>query len=233
MDRRRPAAELIAHRGAPREFRENTLPAFERALERGADAIELDVHSTADGVVVVHHDRLLSGTVDDVLLGQPIDTIPWSELQGVQLAPGIAIPSLSQVLDLVGSRAMVYVEIKGEGIESLVADVIRGSDARCAIHSFDHALIARARRIAPELRRGLLFEEYPEDLDAVMDATGALDVWPHHPLVDAALVARVHARGGRVLPWTVNSREVALHLVDVGADGLCGDDLRLFAELGR
>lgn len=231
MDPRRPAAERIAHRGAPREFRENTLPAFERALERGADAIELDVHSTSDGMVVVHHDRVLSRTVDDVLLGRPIDTVPWSELQGVELVPGITIPSLSQVLDLVGGRAAVYVEIKGEGIEALVIDAIRGGDARCAIHSFDHAMIARARRIAPELRRGILFEERPPDIDALMDDTGALDVWPHWPLADASLVDRVHARGGRVLAWTVNSRDVAEQLVTVGVDGLCSDDLRLFAGL--
>lgn len=231
MDRRRPPAERIAHRGAPREFRENTLPAFERALERGADAIELDVHGTSDGVVVVHHDRLLSGTVDDVLLGEPIDAIPWSELQSVELVPGITIPSLSQVLDLVGSRAAVYVELKGEGIEALAIDVIRGSGARCAIHSFDHGMIARARRIAPELRRGILFEETPPDIAALMENTGARDVWPHWPLADAALVERVHERGGRVLAWTVNSRDVAGQLVTAGVDGLCSDDVRLFAGI--
>lgn len=230
MDRRRPAAERIAHRGAPREFRENTVPAFERALERAADAIELDVHGTADGVIVVHHDPVLSVTVDHVLAGRPIDTVPWSELQSVELVPGITIPSLAQVLDLVGTRATVYVEIKGPGIEALVIDVIRGSGCRCAIHSFDHALIARARRIAPELRRGILFEEPPPDLGALMDKTGAHDVWPHWPLADAALVDVVHARDGRVIAWTVNSHAAAVELTAVGVDGLCTDDVRLLGE---
>lgn len=227
MERSRPPVQRIAHRGAPREFRENTLPAFERALERGADAIELDVHSTADGVIVVHHDAVLAGTVDGVLAGQPIDTVAWPELQGVELSPGLTIPTLAQVLDLVGARATVYVELKGPGIETLVIETIRNGGARCAIHSFDHAMIARVRRIAPDLRRGILFEEPPDDLDALMDATGALDVWPHWPVADESLVAHVHARGGRVLAWTVNSPEAAARLVAAGADGLCSDDLRL------
>lgn len=231
MTRRRPAVERIAHRGAPREFRENTIPAFERALERGAGAVELDVHSTADGVVVVHHDAALAGTVDGVLEGRPIATVPWPELEAVELTPGITIPTLAQVLDLVRARATVYVEIKGEGIEPLVIDVIRNGPARCAIHSFDHGLIARARLLAPDLRRGVLFEEAPSDVEALMEETGAVDVWPHWPLADHALVTRVHARGGRVIAWTVNSRETAEQLQSAGVDGLCTDDVRLLAGL--
>src|SRR2546429_199607 len=105
----RPRVERIGHRGAPREFPENSLPSFERALALDADAIELDVHLSSDGIVVVHHDADIQR--------HPIRATPWSALSRVELAPGIVVPSLEQVLGLVGSRATVYVELKGEAVE--------------------------------------------------------------------------------------------------------------------
>src|SRR5947209_8418242 len=135
----RPRVERIGHRGAPREFPENTLPAFDRALALGADAIELDVHVSSDGVVVVHHDPDVQG--------RPIRTSPWSALSRVELAHGIFIPSLQQVLDLVGSRATVYVELKGQAVEKPAIEVIAASSAHCAVHSFDHEAVARSAHL--------------------------------------------------------------------------------------
>ena len=149
---------LIAHRGAPREHPENTLPSFARALELGADGIELDVHATRDGVVVVHHDPVPRATTTERALARhPIAELTYEELATFSVAPGIQIPTLADVLALVGDAAIVYVELKGASIERQAIDVIQRSSARCAVHSFDHAAIARARAIAPDLRRGLLF----------------------------------------------------------------------------
>jgi glycerophosphoryl diester phosphodiesterase len=215
----RPPVERIGHRGAPREFAENTLPSFERALALGADAIELDVHVSSDGVVVVHHDADIQR--------RAIRTMPWSELSRVELARGVFIPRLEQVLDLVGSRATVYVELKGDAVEVPAIKVIGASRAQCAVHSFDHDVVARAAHLAPSLRRGILFDEYPRDVVASMRAASAVDVWPQWKLIDERLVEQVHGAGGRVIAWTVNTPAAALDLVRVGTDGLCGDDIRL------
>ncbi len=230
MERLSRPVEWIGHRGAPREFPENSLPAFERAIERGADAVELDVHSTADGIVVVHHDPTLASTVDAVLRGMPIDGVSWSELQTVEVAPGVTIPTLAQVLDVVGSRAKTYVEIKGARIESLVIDSIRGHSAHCAIHSFDYEQIARAARLAPELRRGILLDDFKESIPALMKETQALDVWPAWRLIDDGLLETVHTAGGRVIAWTVNTAAVARKLGAAGVDGICTDDIRFLHE---
>jgi glycerophosphoryl diester phosphodiesterase len=219
--------ERIGHRGAPREFPENSLPAFERALALGADAIELDVHLSADDVVVVHHDPDLHVEGSGTRGKRAIRALPWSSLSRIELAPGVSIPSLEQVLDLVGSRARIYVELKGEGVEARAIEVIGASGARCAVHSFDHAVVARAARLAPTLRRGILFDEYPRDVVASMRATSALDVWPQWKLIDAPLVEHVHEAGGRVIAWTVNTTTAARELARLGSDGLCGDDVRL------
>lgn len=222
-----PRFERIGHRGAPREFPENTLPSFERAIERGADAVELDVHATADGVCVVHHDPVVGRAMDPTHVGRALSSLRWSEAERVELAPGVFLPSLAQVLEQLAGRAIVYVEIKGPKIEQLVTATIAASQARCAVHSFDHDAIARVARIAPGLRRGILFDEPPHDVRRSMLAAGATDVWPHWQLVDEDLVAAVHGAGGRVLPWTVNAPLVAKRLRDLGVGGICSDDLRM------
>lgn len=221
----RTQVERIGHRGAKRELPENTLPAFKRAFERGANAIELDAHATSDGVVVVHHDPTAHSRDGELIV---IAEATWSKVQTVEFTVGVGIPTLADVLAAAPDEATVYVEIKGEGIEALVAATIRESRARCAVHSFNHGAIVRMREIAPEIPRGVLFERQVPDIVALMDRTGARDVWPHWPLVDASLVGAVHARGGRVLCWTVNDLSAAQKLVDFGVDGLCGDDVRTF-----
>ena len=97
----------------------------------------------------------------------------------VEFAPGIGIPRLSEVLQSAPASATVYVEIKGAGIERLVAEVIRGSTTRCAVHSFDHAAVEAMRAIAPEIPRGILFEESGFDVVArcLLEATTLY----HHP----------------------------------------------------
>jgi glycerophosphoryl diester phosphodiesterase len=221
--------EKIGHRGAKRELPENTLPAFRRAFERGAATVELDVHCTADRVVVVHHDPSL---YDNGGRLREIARTPWDDLKQVELAAGIGIPRLSDVLAAAPADATVYVEIKGAGIEREVADVIRSGGVRCAVHSFDHEAIVRMLEIAAEIPRGILFDDDAKSgVLSELRRTQARDVWPNWKLIDQALVDAVHAAGGRVIAWTVNDTAIAAKLVSLGVDGLCGDDVRLFDEL--
>jgi glycerophosphoryl diester phosphodiesterase len=219
--------ERIGHRGAPRELAENTLASIARALERRAEALELDVHATSDGVVVVHHDPAVgSAAQPDAMRGALIVQTSWPKLRDVEVAPKGHIPSLAEVLAAVDGRATVYVEIKGRDIERLVADVIVQSDCSCAVHSFDHAAIERMYEIAPEIPRGLLFDRYPADVADAMKRAGARDVWPNWTLIDRSLVDAVHGARGRTIAWTVNDADVADRLAELGVDGICSDDLR-------
>src|SRR5688572_29552561 len=94
--------ERVAHRGLPAEKVENTLPSFMFALEQGADAVELDVHVSSDGIVVVHHDA--------VVLAHAIANTAWRDLSHLVLDKGERIPRLQDVLEAVGNRASVYIE---------------------------------------------------------------------------------------------------------------------------
>jgi glycerophosphoryl diester phosphodiesterase len=204
--------EIIAHRGAPRQYPENTLPGFRQALDWGADAIELDVRLTRDGVVVVHHDpaprtppgapRLSTLTVDDLARNQP------------------TIPTLAAVLAAVDARATVYVEIKEPGIEDVVLSDIARSSTPCAVHGFDHRVAVRVGRRAPT---GVLLCSYLIDPVATLHATGARDWWQEWPLIDQTLVDRIHDAGARLIAWTVNDPADARALRDMGVDGICTD----------
>jgi glycerophosphoryl diester phosphodiesterase len=222
--------ERVGHRGAPREFPENSLPAFRRAFERGANAVELDVHATSDGEVIIHHDPIIARDANSYS-GVPIADLAFAQLKAVRLAEGIGIPTLAEVLRIVPVGARVYVEIKGESIEQAVADVIRANAADCAVHSFNHDAIARIRWIAPEIPRGILYDVDRIDIESAMHDTGARDVWPNWKLIDRDTIDLVHARGGRVIAWTVNSAAAARDLAGIGVDGVCTDDVRLLDEL--
>jgi glycerophosphoryl diester phosphodiesterase len=222
-----PGFERIAHRGAPRECRENTLEGFLLALDRGADAVELDVHLSADGVPVVHHDFDVSGL--------PISGTRWEALAEIELAGGCSIPRLSDVLDAIGDRAAVYIELKGQRAEQSVVDVVRAHGRRYALHSFDHDAVARVAELAPQVPRGILLDrgipDAPAKLREAVARIRPRDAWPHYSLVDAAFMHAAADLGVRVLVWTVNSPSDARRLLSLGVDGLCSDDLRLLADL--
>jgi glycerophosphoryl diester phosphodiesterase len=225
------AVERIGHRGAPREFPENSLAAFKRAFERGADAIELDVHKTADGIVVVHHDPTLAASAKRHG-GRAIADLTLQQVRAVELDHGIGIPTLAEVLAIVPPSGRVYLELKGAGVGEAVVKVLANSSCDCAVHSFDHAAVARMRDIAPEVPRGILYDDRSVDVIAAMRETGARDVWPKWRLIDHATVKRVHDAGGRLIAWTVNSRRAASSLTELGVDGLCTDDVRLMRAAG-
>ena len=206
----------------PRREPENTLPSFADALSAGADGIELDVHATSDGVVVVHHDAQVPG-------GTAIAGTAWRELRARATERGLEIPTLAAVCELVGDTAELFVEIKGVGIERGVAAVLGDHRGPSAIHSFDHAAIRRLARFDRRLRLGLLFEERVPDAAALLEANGARDAWPHYSIVDGRLVNAVHAAGGRVIAWTVNDRRDVARLSALGVDGLCTDDVSVVA----
>ncbi len=210
---------IIAHRGASGYEIENSRAAFRRALLLDADGVELDVHATHDGALVVHHDAVLPE------LGR-IGDLAAADVARFRLRNGESIPHLDEVLALLGDSD-VWIEVKTlparyDGV--LLATIDAGPNPRgCAIHSFDHRIVARLHRRREELRLGCLVSSYLLDHRSVLQTAGALDLWQEHPLVDRPLVDTVHELGGRIIAWTVNETHDAVRLADLGVDGLCGN----------
>jgi glycerophosphoryl diester phosphodiesterase len=218
-----PLPEIVAHRGASRDRPENTLAAFALALDQGADAIELDVHATRDGVVVVHHDPVLRAPAQPPDRRPRIAEITHAELRALAPDGDTGIPTLAEVLELVGTRARVYVEIKGRAVERQVLDVLRDGRTDCAVHAFDHRVPQRVRALAPGVPVGILLTSYLLDVAAAVRPVPARDVWQDWTLIDDAWVAAVRAVGGRSVAWTVNDPAAGVALARLGVEALCTD----------
>ncbi len=215
---------IIAHRGASRAFRENTLPAFERALELGADGIELDVHATRDGVLVVHHDPTLAIRHGDNVEEVPIALLTADEVAAHRLRSGDRVPTLREVFVLTGARAVVYVEVKAPGVERLVAALLNEfPEVRSAVHAFDHRIPVGVHALRPSTPIGVLSASYPLDVLGVLSGSAASVLWQHAELIDEALVAAAHEAGVALIAWTVNRAPQARQLAAWGVDGICTD----------
>ena len=229
-----PGSEIIAHRGASGEQPENTLAAFSRALELGADAIELDLHLSADGVLFVHHDAIPHHAPRPELSGRAFPSLTAEQLRTFRV-DGEPIPTLAEVFTLVGGEMRVYCELKGAGTADPTSMLLSGLDGPSfAVHSFDHRMVARVRQIAPGIPRGVLETSYHLDPSATLESVDGRDLWQYAELIDLALVTAIHARGGRVIAWTVDQAAEMSRLMELGVDGLCTNDVRLARQvLGR
>lgn len=224
----------IAHRGASAIAPPNTLAAFEKAAELGADGIEFDVRLSADGAPVVIHDVTVDGTTDG---SGRVAEMTLSQLEqldaGSYFDPAFAgerIPTLEEVLETMGSRLLLNIELKSaslrdDGLErASVAQVKRhGLDGRVLFSSFNPFSLRRAKQIAPHIPVGLL---YAPNLPLPLRRAWLSPLVPHearhpdHTMVDARYVAWARRRGYRVNVWTVDDLDEMRRLINLGVDGI-------------
>jgi len=225
---------LIAHRGASALAPENSLAAFARAAQDGADGVELDVLCCATGEVVVFHDDDLAR-----LAGRPerIADLALADVRAVTLTSGARIPTLEEVLDACGPSLMVNVELKTTGygggrlgpLVDGVAAILRrtGSEARALVSSFHPRAVWLWMRRAPHVPAGLLFE--------ARAARPLREAWAQHWLHPQALhpesvlctparVRRWHDLGYQVNVWTVDDAHALHALAAMGVDGIITND---------
>jgi glycerophosphoryl diester phosphodiesterase len=178
---------------------------------------------------VVHHDAVLhAGDVPqsgDIAIADANVGV----VKAHPLRPGIRIPTLVEALDAIGSRAMVFIEIKARNIEPLVVRCIRESTAECAVHSFDHRIVVNVKKIFPAIRCGVLQVARHVNPVASLESTRAEDLWQHVDYIDTELMERAHTIGARVIAWTANDARQWSSLGALGIDGICTDRI---AELG-
>jgi len=208
---------VVGHRGFPAAALENTLESFAKALEAGADIVEMDVQVTADGVPVVIHDEDLRRVFG---VGLDVRKASWGEASS---ASGGRVPRLEDVLRLVDGRAGAFVEIKHPEDVGLVLDVIKGVGAAgwVAVISFHLEAVRAAAGVVPT---GLVYAKPP---GAVAEAkrAGCNIVLPRYNLATERAVAFAHRLDLYVVAWTVNDVETARELWRRGVDGIATDDV--------
>ena len=208
---------VIAHRGASRAALENSLAAFRAAAAHGADAVELDVHATADGELIVHHDETIDGV--------QIREASARTIAGLRLSNGEPVPTLSQALAAIAPALQVFVEVKAMAPRwdaRLLETLSHGPNPRgYAVHSFDHRIVRRLGEKRPTLKCGVLATAYFVRPIAALEDARASILWQERTMVDEALVRTVHGAGARVFVWTVDDAADMARFVTWGVDGLC------------
>ena len=236
----------IAHRGASEYAPENTFAAFDKALDMGVNHVELDVHFSRDGHIVVIHDDTLDRTTDG---SGPVAGLTLSELRkldagswfGAEYA-GERIRSLAELFERYKGRLHFHIEIKArpaldtgaraEGLASRVADLVRayGLTGDVTITSFWRPWLDEVREYAPELATGWLVPLGPVARDDFYmssfklveqaSALGLDQVCPRANITTPELVSALHERGFVVRCHGVYSEQLMRHVVDCGADGM-------------
>lgn len=214
-----PRPLVIGHRGASGHAYQNSLSSFALAKQLRADAVELDIHATTDGVLLVHHDPTVPGV-------GTIGELPHDALARYRLPNGEPIPTLAQVLEELGPFG-VWIEVKTlpPQFDARLLSVMKAgpSPERYAVHGFDHRIVHRLGRQAPLLKRGALQASYPLDLLAPLTSTGAAVLWEDTGLIDRAMVEVIHGAGKEIIAWTANDPPEIARLVALGVDGICGN----------
>jgi glycerophosphoryl diester phosphodiesterase len=242
-----PVPIVIAHRGDEVNAPENTLSAFNQAIEKGADAIEFDVKLTSDGKVIVIHDQTLDRTTNGT---GNVSKIPLPHIKdldaGIQFPgqfPDERIPTLDEVFETVGKRTYMNVELKNYStpFDKLVPKVVEiiknhAMEERVLFSSFLGLSLKTALRLLPDVPCGLL------TIPGKMGAWGRAFSWrgnyyalnPHINDTDAGLVDRVHVAGKRVIAWTATSETDIKRMIGLGVDGIISSDPALVLHiLGR
>ncbi len=234
---------VIAHRGHSIALPENTLEAYRRAIELGAEMIECDVNMTRDGHLVMIHDWTLERTTDGT--GRVAD-LTLDEVRaldaGSSFSPefaGCRVPTTLEALEL-GREAGIQMcfEVKGETPEAYgrvaeaLVDLFVARDALgwACMSSYDHEALARAKRRVPELM--LAPERLPDDVPAVpteavrqASALGAPVIQNHWRFLTPDLVGALHDAGIAVWSWPTTADDEIAVSIEVGADGVMGDDV--------
>jgi glycerophosphoryl diester phosphodiesterase len=243
---------VVAHRGDSRHLPENTIEAFQAAIDRGADAIEFDVRMTSDGVAVVMHDADVTRTTDGT---GAVRSMTLEQVRALRIAlPGggaAGVPTLEDALRAIAGRAAADIEIKNvpgdpdfdpdreDAVEATVAAIeATGFADPVIVSSFNPLSIARCRDLAPQMPTGLLTHH---DVDAVAGFTFAREnghAWVL-PFAGAVLAAGdgfadgVHAAGLRVGTWVSDDPHEAIALMRLGVDAVATNDPGAIVEARR
>ncbi|HEX2911449.1 MAG TPA: glycerophosphodiester phosphodiesterase [Chloroflexia bacterium] len=230
---------VCGHRGASGHAPENTLPAFQRALEMGATWIEFDVQLSADNVPIILHDDTLERTTSLKEAVRPVE-LTLNELKKLDAGAwfsaefrGTEIPTLEEVLQQFGQKLGLNIEIKStpgfeseNGLERKIADLVTQYDLqdKVLISSFDPFRLQALHRYAPEIKLGALYtsraSDYPTNFDpfAMAQSFKAVAVHPPFSLVDKSLMERAHGLGMAVNTWTVNHESDMRRMLELGVN---------------
>lgn len=229
---------VTAHRGYSAAAPENTLPAFQLAIDHGCERAELDVQMTKDGIAMVTHDanlRRCAGrneniydlTYDEV---RRLDAGRWFG----QKYTGTQVPTLEEVLDQCKGRIQLNIEIKpNAATPELEAETVRiiyekGFEHDCVITSQSYNTLCKVKELAPEIQTGYILAL---GVGSYYDLPAADFFSVESTFITPGMVQQIHLRGKTISAWTVNRQEDASDLLSLGVDDIITDKPEIVQQL--
>jgi glycerophosphoryl diester phosphodiesterase len=228
-----PRLMVIAHRGNSSVAPENTLPAFQSALDAKADLVELDYYHSVDGVPVVIHDKILDRTTNaEEVLGQPkllVDGLPLADLRKLDVGTwfddkfaGTKMPTLVESLDLIQTSSVTLIERKAGDAAALVRLLEEKQlTDRVVVQAFDWNFVAECRKLSPRLALGTLSGKpaNSEQIKAAVETGADIIVWDHEK-IGRREIAQIHQLGKKAWAYTIDDPQRAKQLIAAGLDGI-------------
>lgn len=221
-----------AHRGASGYYPENTMLAFEKAVEMGCEGIETDVQLTKDGVLILCHDELLDRTTDGKGLIAEASYSEIEKLDAAKLWSGkfkdVKIPTLDELLNFVNDKnLMINLEIKNsvvdyEGIEEMIIKKVYEYklDRKVIISSFNHYSIKKCKSVDNTLKAGLLYDCRLYEAGKYASQIGADALHPLFYTLNKDVVREIREQNKAINTWTVNEEKYMKALIMLGIDGI-------------
>jgi len=222
---------FIAHRGASMHAPENTLTAFKKALEMGADAIEFDVRRTYDGIPVIVHDEDLRRVAG---ISRRVLELKLEELKKIKVFSIETIPTLEEVLQELGGKVVMFMEIKDVGLEEVVTTLIKQYNVvdQSLVISFNYNILTKVKELYRRVEIGLL-SNTPSVPISVAIKSGAMAILPKHTTITPQVIKEAHAKKLKVYTWTINDVAQALKVINYGVDGIATDNLVLKSMVSK
>lgn len=235
----RKQVENVAHRGATGYAPENTIAAFDLAVDMKADYIEIDVQRSKDGKLVLIHDTTVDRTTDGTgkvgdLTFEQLRSLDAGSWKGEQFV-GELIPTFEEILDRYHGKIGILIELKAPelypGIEEQVAEVLKErnldkpQNEKIIIQSFNFESVKRVDQLLPQVPVGVLTSNRADTTFEALQEFSTYADWfnPSYGIVTEELVNQVHSQGMQIGSWTVRSQEAADFLLEMGVDAIISD----------
>jgi len=222
---------IMGHRGAAALEPENTLLSIARAIEIGVDAVEIDVRLSKDKELVVIHDSSVDRTSNGT---GPVGSYTLEEIKKLDAGKGERIPTLQEAIDLIGNRVRPVIELKEEGIEKRVVELIKknGFEDNVYVISFWHEVVKAAKEMDNRIKTGILLVGCPVDACIATRAYADALVMKYN-FVNRKFVEIAHEEGLKVFIWNIDDQHLLRPYVDIGVDGIGSNDPRVLVEYFR
>ena len=211
----------IAHRGARAYEPENTLRSFNKAIEYGVDAIELDVRKTKDNEIIVIHSADVNKTTNG---NGKVNELTLEQIKKLVTEKDEPVPTLEEVLDSIGKKVKILIEIKEKGIEEKTISLIQKKKLldKVIIISFHEEVLKKVREINDQVETGLVYVRHKNPIKTALDLK-AQYLLSLYRFTYSKNIEKAHENGLKIIVWTINNKEEAIEYRNKGVDGIATD----------